>query len=165
MVAVTRRPALSVTLQQLCRANVLAAATLLTHTSPERTRADLAADLSRNLDVWPMLQLGAFGVQGELLGVATGVMDTWELRVGWLLDLVVAERVRGLGVGSLLLDGQLGSLAALGVERVRGGLAPALLSSLPFLERRGFRAIQHLTAFSGRGLDATEEVLITEATL
>lgn len=167
MVALARstRQAVPVTLQQLAPADVTAASMLLTETSLDRTRAELSADLQRHLDAWPMLQLGAFGHGGELLAIATGVIDEWDLRVGWSFDVVVAEQLRGMGIGTALMQAQLGSFAELGVERVRGEMTSSLMRRRGFFERLGFRTIQHITALSERGLTAPEEVIITEIDL
>lgn len=167
MVAVARsaRQAVPVTLQQLGAADLRAASELLTLTCLDRTRAELASDLARHVESWPMLQIGAFGHGGELLGIATGVIDEWDLKVGWSFDLVVAERMRGLGIGSALMEAQLGVFSELGVERVRGEMTSTLLRHRSFFERLGFRTIQHITALSERGPSAPEEVIITELPL
>lgn len=82
-----------------------------TYWAPGRSRAkqDAAIDASRNFGVYEV-------ESGEQVAYARAVTDG--VTFAWLCDVFVDDRVRGLGVGKLLVAGIIADLEPLGLRRI-----------------------------------------------
>lgn len=121
-------------------------------------RSALYADLLARPDTVLLLARAA----GELIGyglahvmplAGTWIADTWQTgdRIGEIETLAVAPAYRGQGIGTRLLDGLTGELAAAGVTDLVLGALPGNTEAIRLYERHGFRpAWTYLTRFTGR---------------
>ena len=68
---------------------------------------------------------------------------------GWIGNLIVAKGFRGQGYGARLMGRAMGELLAAGVKTV---WLTASAEGRPIYERRGFRAVDKVARWSGRGI-------------
>lgn len=73
---------------------------------------------------------------------------------GWIGNLIVREQFRGQGIGSMLMKGALATLEDAGAETV---WLTASLSGKPIYESLGFRSVDVINRWVGRGVGDEED--------
>jgi ribosomal protein S18 acetylase RimI-like enzyme len=96
-------------------------------------------------------------LNGEVVGYVLGMIEPPSLvgltaRSGWIHDIYMAPRARGLGGGSRLLDAAIDGLVSIGCPGgVLLGVAPQNWAAAALFRKRGFRATLQEMSLGPRG--------------
>jgi len=86
-------------------------------------------------------------------GYTIGSLTSVDAREGWVLRLKVVEGLRSRGIGRLLLDTVVTSLAAAGAKKVLLSVAPGNKNAIGLYKKYGFSEIGFQTGYFGEGED------------
>ncbi len=89
--------------------------------------------------------------QGVVVGFA--IMGTCSLdpKLGWLLDVAVAESFRARGCAKAMLKPLIGRLKEAGVCEIRATVSPKNSASRTMLEKLGFKVFKEVDEYFGKG--------------
>jgi ribosomal-protein-alanine N-acetyltransferase len=88
-----------------------------------------------------------------ITGYTIGSLTSSDAREGWVLRLKVIEGARSRGIGRLLLDAAVTSLASAGAERVLLSVAPGNSIAIGLYNKYGFSEIGIQAGYFSEGED------------
>jgi ribosomal protein S18 acetylase RimI-like enzyme len=92
-------------------------------------------------------------VQDRVTGYAIGSLTAADAKEGWVIRLKVVEEHRSRGMGRLLLDAAVSSLAAAGAQKVLLSVAPGNTKAIRLYKKYGFSETGFQAGYFGTGED------------
>jgi ribosomal-protein-alanine N-acetyltransferase len=91
--------------------------------------------------------------EGEVLGYSIGALNQKHRDEGWILRLRVHDRWQGRGIGRLLLDQAVRSLAEAGAMRMLLSVSPDNIRAVRLYRNSGFSVVETVPRYFGPGED------------